>query len=410
MPSTRFIAVSSRAVAAMVISGALAFTPAPAASASPAADPTVTLNGCTGTLDAQPNGGESGTKVTAPTVNPASKSDPIVVNWDDKMVYSGSSSAVITDHKWTASVAGFPVASGGSANAKHESAVTGSVEIRKALPLKLTGLYYVSFELSGTGGSCTGSMWLKLDGNPLTTIPFWIAVVVAMGGLLGLYWSLPRIREDGSADKHFVGGFLAGLLLGLGLLIALTVSSLAAFSQWWPYVAILSGAIFLGLLTGTVGPKRGLITAPVTAVPPAPQPADAATNYNPAGMFEAFCKLTESDPGLQAQLKAIEPGPSAAEAIAALARSKGFDVSATELRVGMGVEVLSDAELKEVSGGIQDSGTGIMDGSLKYNAIATLGAPVSSALFGVESEVQRPQPAARSFLRSLRGAVRRIFG
>jgi hypothetical protein len=273
MPSTRFTVVLTRAVAALAIGAALVLAPASAAaasvSASVSADPAVTLYGCTGTLQAQPKGGGSGTKVTAPTAKPASKSDPIVVNWDDKMVYSGTSSGPITDYRWTASIAGIPVASGSSANATRETTATGSVEVGKALPLKLTGLYYVSFELKGTGGACTGNAWLKLDGNPLTTIPFWIGVVVALGGLLGLSRSRPRVRADGSTDLHFVGGFLAGLLLGLGLLIALTVSSLAAFSQWWPYAAILGGATFLGLLTGTVGPKRGLVTAPVAAPPPA---------------------------------------------------------------------------------------------------------------------------------------------
>jgi hypothetical protein len=261
MPSIRLTAVFSRGLATVAFVGALVLAPA----AASAADPTVSLNGCTGTLDAQPKGGGTGTQVTAPTAQSASKSDPIVVNWDDKFVYNGSSTAVITDQHWTAWVAGIPVATGGSANASQKTTATGSVEIKKVLPLKLTGLYFVKFELKGSGGSCTGETWLKLAGNPLTTIPFWIGVVVALGGLYGLYWSLPRIRADGSTDLHFVGGALAGLMLGLGLLIALIVSSLAAFSQWWPYAVILGGAVFLGLLTGTVGPKRGLIMTPAAA-------------------------------------------------------------------------------------------------------------------------------------------------
>jgi hypothetical protein len=302
MPSIRFTAVFSRTLAAAVSVGALVLAPA----AASAADPTVSLNGCTGTLEAQPKGGGTGTKVTAPTAQSASKSDPIVINWDDKLVYNGTSNAAITDQHWTAWVAGIPVATGGSANTNQRTTATGSVEIKKALPLKLTGLYYVKFELKGTGGSCAGETWLKLDGNPLTTIPFWIGVVVALGGLLGLYWSLPRLRADGSTDLHFVGGFLAGLMLGLGLLIALTVSSLTAFSQWWPYAIILGGAAVLGLLTGVAGPKRGLLVAPaaaphapVSAAPPAVQPAADTAGFICDGAHTADTADPRDTAGLQ---------------------------------------------------------------------------------------------------------------
>ena len=72
--------------------------------------------------------------------------------------------------------------------------------------------------------------------------------------------------------------------------------------------------------------------------------------------IQTFFESARSDPDLQKQLQAVPANPSAAETICAIAKSRGFDFSAAELRAAVGkASVLSDDELQQVSGGIIDA-------------------------------------------------------
>ncbi|MBI2897006.1 MAG: Nif11-like leader peptide family natural product precursor [Deltaproteobacteria bacterium] len=95
--------------------------------------------------------------------------------------------------------------------------------------------------------------------------------------------------------------------------------------------------------------------------------------------FEAAC----SDETIQKELQAVEPGASAAERISAIARSRGFEFSATDLRAAMGkTGALSDAELGQVAGGIIIVGGAPTQGSLDVRGIK-INAYVESALGAV---------------------------
>ncbi len=132
------------------------------------------------TASGSPEGGQGGTQ-----------DDPFLVDWDGQVAWNGSTgSTVFTNHSWGVSVFNIPTPlQGGDPNDGGETVFTGSTGVSANAPFEFTGLYFVSGQVNGDGGAhCDGSGWFKLDGNPFTTIPFWIAVAIAAIGLL-LMWS-----------------------------------------------------------------------------------------------------------------------------------------------------------------------------------------------------------------------------
>jgi predicted ribosomally synthesized peptide with nif11-like leader len=102
--------------------------------------------------------------------------------------------------------------------------------------------------------------------------------------------------------------------------------------------------------------------------------------------IEAFFQSALKDQDLQAKLKAIQPSDTAAETICSLAKARGFEFSAAELRMGVGKsEGLSDEELGQVTGGVggvltsQSCASGALNVSAAINGNATF----TSALGGV---------------------------
>lgn len=124
---------------------------------------------------------------TASVGQGGTQDDPFLVDWDGTVSWQGDSgSQVFTDHSWQVSVFGIPTPlRGGDPNDAGETSSSGSTGVSENAPFQFTGLYNVSGDINGTDGAhCDGSGWFKLTGNPLTTIPFWIAVIVALIGLL----------------------------------------------------------------------------------------------------------------------------------------------------------------------------------------------------------------------------------
>ncbi len=127
-----------------------------------------------------PDGGEGG-----------SQDDPFLIDWEGEVFWSGSSGEqVFMNHSWGVSVFNVPTPlMGGDPNEGGVTTATGSTGVSQNAPFEFTGLYFVSGQINGDGGThCDGSGWFKLNGNPLATIPFWIAFAIALVGLL-LIWS-----------------------------------------------------------------------------------------------------------------------------------------------------------------------------------------------------------------------------
>lgn len=118
-----------------------------------------------------------------------SPANPIVIPDTDGLVaeWEGSTSSVITDHEGEIGVVVGPgairIADWSGENADEETAASGSYAIddaRDQIPFPLVGLYEVSGSHAGDGGTCEGSVMVKIEGNPLSS-PIGVA---AAGGML----------------------------------------------------------------------------------------------------------------------------------------------------------------------------------------------------------------------------------
>ena len=121
------------------------------------------------------------------------RKDPFEVDYDSVVNYAGSG-PVITDHSWDVKVFGITVKSGGSENGSRLNSTSGEAVVKDYLPFRFTGLYHVSGGISGNGGSCSGSAWVKLTGSPVGTIP-WLGGIGFTGlGALFAFLTRPGLK------------------------------------------------------------------------------------------------------------------------------------------------------------------------------------------------------------------------
>jgi hypothetical protein len=134
---------------------------------------------------------------TAPGGGGASPDNPIVVDPGGDFTYHGTSGTPITDHHWYVDFEGIEVKSGGSANTGQKTDTAGHETVSSYLPGHLvTGTYYVDGAISGTGGACSGSAYVKLNGSPFATVAFALVVVLLLIALLLFMAGMPDAAED----------------------------------------------------------------------------------------------------------------------------------------------------------------------------------------------------------------------
>jgi len=177
----------------------------------------------------------------------ATETNPLLVDWDGTVTWHGTSGDnAIKNNSWHVDVFMVPTPlRGGDANDKGNKVGDGTASVRGNAPFQFTGLYYVSGEFRGDGGSCVGSGWFKLTGSPASTIPFWIAVVL---GLLGL--ALLVLGLAGSWGWAVLGG----LFTGLGLAAVLAMLAVLPIGAWTP-LAALALFVVVGLAVAIFAPK-----------------------------------------------------------------------------------------------------------------------------------------------------------
>ena len=172
---------AARAIAIASVALLLAAVPALAFEMNGGCDLALTSTDASGapldTATGGPSGGDGGTQ-----------DDPFLIDWEGSVSWTGSSgSLVFTNHTWQTYVFNIPIpVTGGDENSAGTTTAEGSADVSDNAPFQFTGLYYVSGQINGDGGAhCDGNGWFKLTGNPLTTIPFWVAVgIAAIGGVL----------------------------------------------------------------------------------------------------------------------------------------------------------------------------------------------------------------------------------
>jgi hypothetical protein len=181
-------------LAAGLLAGGLAFASPSAAATAAARAPGVVLNGCSGNGTSSTSKGALLQSASAPNP-PTSQSRPLLVDPKGTVAYNGRSNAVIRNHTWRVKVDGLTVKSGGSANASGTSSNKGTVKVKDYLPFKITGLFYVSGSINGTGGGCSGSFWVKVTGSPVGTVPWFAGIGFAAAGIGGMFLSRPITRS-----------------------------------------------------------------------------------------------------------------------------------------------------------------------------------------------------------------------
>ena len=244
------------ALVSLMVLGALPGASSASVGSSAAYRPSATLiGGCGGSASSLTTKGKLLGSFTVPGAPKASKSRPLLIDPKGSIHYRGGTPVPFTKHHWHVALFGITVRSGGSLNIGNK-AVTAGIQNLKALPLRFTGLYYLSGAISGLGGSCSGSLWVKVIGSPMGTIPWYLGVVLLVLGVLTLLWSFPHQRAltDSALRRHWIRGALAGLLIGLASNILLVIYSAVAFDGLAPILVVLVAPILVGVILGWSGP------------------------------------------------------------------------------------------------------------------------------------------------------------
>jgi hypothetical protein len=207
------------------------------------------LTNCTLTLNSTAKGGATLDTATGGAPD-ATQQDPFVVDWDGTVTYDGTTGTqVIKKNTWYVNVWHIPTPlRGGSPNDDGNQKGNGSVGVSANAPFRITGLYFVDGAISGDGGSCAGSGWFKLAGDPVGTIPFFVGLALLIVGAI--------LAVVGIAAASAVAGFLGGIVLGLGAAVMLVIYSVALLGEFTPLAALAAGLI-LGIALVFVARARG---------------------------------------------------------------------------------------------------------------------------------------------------------
>lgn len=184
----------------------------------------------------------------------ATQENPLLVDWEGTVQWAGTMGPlVIKDHQWGVSIFNLPTPeNGGDANEDGDTDGDGTVRISEDLPFRVTGLYFVSGAISGTGGSCEGSGWIELSGDAFGTVPFWLGLGLIVLGLL-LLWTGYR--------RGWGWAILGGLFLGLGAALLLVIYAQLPAGQWTPLATVVVGLV-VGLAVIFIRPEAEAVSSP----------------------------------------------------------------------------------------------------------------------------------------------------
>ncbi len=170
----------------LAVAGAAALLMALPMTAAHAADAT----GCSGSADSLAADGSVLSSASAPGAG-GTQDDPLVVDPDGTVAWEGSTDSVITDGTWSVTVMGVPFLSGSFDNSDGSTSADGVVDVATAPAqvkwvLATSALIPVSGEMSGQGGTCSGSGFIAGTGESPMGSPIFLAGVgfIAVGGIL----------------------------------------------------------------------------------------------------------------------------------------------------------------------------------------------------------------------------------
>jgi hypothetical protein len=178
----------------------------------------------------------------------ATQEDPFIVDWDGTITYQGGSDIEMKNNTWSVSVFNIPTPlSGGDDNPEDNRTGSGTVGVSENAPFRITGLYYVAGALTGSGGTCSGSGWFKLSGDPIGTIPFWFGLGLTLLGAAGL---------ARGARGHLATAIAGGILAGFGIATLAVIYSSLPLGSLTPIVALILG-IAAGIVIAGLARRGG---------------------------------------------------------------------------------------------------------------------------------------------------------
>lgn len=135
---------------------------------------------------------ENGAPLETGTVPPGTEGtdeNPFRIAWNGRVDFRfATGTTVFQNNEWAVYAAGmpFPILSGSDDNPM-DLDDSGTVTIGPGVPGPVVGLFYITGFIEGNTGTarCDGNGWVHIVGDPLGTIPFWVAVaLLVLGGAL----------------------------------------------------------------------------------------------------------------------------------------------------------------------------------------------------------------------------------
>ena len=225
----------------LVLAGAAALLVLALAAPTRAADPTAgaAITGpCTVSAASTTGTGAALDTLEGPaTSDPA---NPFDVDREGSVTWQGTGPA-ITSGTYQLAIYGVPIWSGSFDNKDGKTSADGVLVLKDIIPIDIVGVVQVSGNVSGTGGSCSGSAWIRFTGDPVTSIPGLVGLGAGIVGLLGVLSSIP--------GRHAIRGLIFGLILGFGAGVLALVFGVVPLGALSPLVALGGGAV-VGLVLG----------------------------------------------------------------------------------------------------------------------------------------------------------------
>jgi hypothetical protein len=159
--------------------------------------------GCAGRASSYDAEGRALDNVTAPGAG-GTEDHPFHVDANGTMVYRVATTGVIERGTYVVTVSGFTVASGVFDNADGHDTWTGVEDVGRRLDtipalgwaaknLELRATVKVDFIVSGPGGTCEGSVVLRIGDDPEFT-PLWLLAIVLLAFSFWALFSPSRMR------------------------------------------------------------------------------------------------------------------------------------------------------------------------------------------------------------------------
>jgi hypothetical protein len=184
----------------------------------------------------------------------ATQHDPLRVSWGGTLRWTREGRPGSTGNgSWHVDVFGLPTMLRGADNA----AESGVVEIGAGIPFRFTGLFYVSGRLSGPDLSCSGGGWVRVMGDPLSTLPFTMGLSLLLVGLVLLAVG---------ARGRWLPAVLGGALVGMGVAILTVIYATLPIGEMTPATLLASG-IVVGVAAGWYGSRQRADRPPRGASP-----------------------------------------------------------------------------------------------------------------------------------------------